>query len=48
MYDYLEVPDEGRYAAVWLVVVFLVGKLLQLGQKGNRIPRREEGQQVRG
>lgn len=45
---YLEVPDKGRYAAVGLVVVLLMGKLLQLGQERNRIPRREQGQQVRG
>lgn len=44
---HLEVPDEGGDAAVRLVVVLLVGKLLQLGQKRNRVPRGEQGQQVR-
>lgn len=48
LYPYLEVPNKWCYAAVGLVVVFLMGKLLQLGQKRNGIPRREEGQQVRG
>lgn len=47
-YTHLEVPDEGRDAAVRLVVVLLVGQLLQLGQEGDGVPRREQGQQVRG
>ena len=47
-YPYLEVPNKRCYAAVGLVVVFLMGKLLQLRQERNGISRREEGQQVRG
>ena len=45
--QYLEVPDEGSDATVRLVVMLLMGKLLQLRQEGDGVPRCEEGQQVR-
>lgn len=41
-------PDERSNPAVGLVVMLLVGKLLQLRQERNRVPRGKQCQQVRG